>query len=142
MVILNSALPCPAPGESCSPSSTLRLHLGNCIASEMQRGRALDSHSLSRHLLSILKELAHSNTYIRINTGGLDNIYIWRLGSSRSVFDMTGFWCKPFILTLHMTTFLIHPVWTKKSSCLSFLEKGTNSIFYGGGGHTPDHIYN
>lgn len=87
-----------------------------CIASEMQRGRALDMHSSSRHLLSILKELAHSNTNycVRVSTGGLNNIYIWRVGSLKSVFDMAGFGCKPFILTLHMTTFLMRPCVDKK----------------------------
>lgn len=117
MVILNSALSCPAPGKSCPPPIYLKATSWKvCIASEMQRGRALDMHSSSRHLLSILKELAHSNTYycVRISTGGLNNIYIWRVGSLKSVFDMAGFGCKPFILTLHMTTFLMRPCVDKK----------------------------
>lgn len=48
---------------------------------------------------------------------------------------MAGFGCKPFILTLHMTTFLMHPCVDKKRTLVfSFLEKGPNSIFHGVGG--------
>lgn len=72
--------------------------------------------------------------------GGL-NIYIWRLGSSKSIFDMAWFGCNPLILTLHMTTFLMHIcVEKEKNSCISFLEKGTNSIFHGVGAYPRSHL--